>query len=589
MRIVPVSALAVTLAVGLGVHCGADGADPCAGVTCSSRGFCLVDQGTAYCGCIAGYRPEGLACAPIDPSDPCAGVDCSGHGACVDVSGDPTCDCETGYHRLTEDDPRCAGLECDLICVADHPSDGGGDADADADADAEADADADAEADADADAEADADADAAPACTCTDDDGDGYYPTTCADPDCSPRTDCDDGRRSVHPGADELCGNGLDDDCVGGDMPCSPDCTCTDGDEDGYYPTTCGDPDCSPRTDCDDARRSVHPGAVELCGNGLDDDCVGGDEACPSDETPPTIAIAAIADPAPGDYDATATVSFTWSCDDDDSGCARGTQACTVDSIATGVTCGWGTGSAAVGATGSFAFGSHTLVVTARDAAGNLGTATRTFTVTRCAGDLQFPNRRSDGFVRGDCCTGLEVSDWYDFMLGFWHPRGDASCRPHADYLSRDFESMWGAGGCVDGSTTYDLLQGAGLPGCASYIARAVCLDTVAQAQLYCGTDGGSGTQTPWHGRAAEGWHPPASAGCVHGVMSSSLMMERLGATNVCFTAVDRGSDRMSVYPTDACGTGLGHYCRSPEGTLPDDPPLCVCSASDPYADDGRN
>ena len=62
---------------------------------------------------------------------------------------------------------------------------------------------------------------------------------------------------------------------------CIPNCSCTDGDGDGYYSTSCSDTDCSPRTDCDDTRSSVHPGATEVCGNGLDDDCVGGDEVCP--------------------------------------------------------------------------------------------------------------------------------------------------------------------------------------------------------------------------------------------------------------------------------------------------------------------
>ncbi|MBX7195936.1 MAG: peptidoglycan DD-metalloendopeptidase family protein [Sandaracinaceae bacterium] len=33
--------------------------------------------------------------------------------------------------------------------------------------------------------------------------------------------------------------------------------------------------------DCDDHDGAVHPGAREVCGNGKDDDCSGGDEACP--------------------------------------------------------------------------------------------------------------------------------------------------------------------------------------------------------------------------------------------------------------------------------------------------------------------
>src|SRR5205823_1358652 len=44
-----------------------------------------------------------------------------------------------------------------------------------------------------------------------------------ADGDGEPRgQDCDDSNPNVHHGATEICGNGLDDDCVGGDLPCPP-------------------------------------------------------------------------------------------------------------------------------------------------------------------------------------------------------------------------------------------------------------------------------------------------------------------------------------------------------------------------------
>ncbi len=45
-----------------------------------------------------------------------------------------------------------------------------------------------------------------------------------------------------------------------------------DNDNDGY---TIG------QGDCDDLNSSIHPGATEICGDGIDQDCVGGDEACP--------------------------------------------------------------------------------------------------------------------------------------------------------------------------------------------------------------------------------------------------------------------------------------------------------------------
>ncbi|MBI2143433.1 PGF-pre-PGF domain-containing protein, partial [Candidatus Woesearchaeota archaeon] len=52
---------------------------------------------------------------------------------------------------------------------------------------------------------------------------------------------------------------------------------CADSDADGYYDSTCGS-----GTDCDDGRAGVNPGTAEVCGNGLDDDCSGGDAVCPS-------------------------------------------------------------------------------------------------------------------------------------------------------------------------------------------------------------------------------------------------------------------------------------------------------------------
>ncbi len=79
--------------------------------------------------------------------------------------------------------------------------------------------------------------------------------------------DCDDADAAVHPGAVERCGNGVDEDCAGGDLACG----CADADQDGHPDLACGG------DDCDDGQAGVHPGAVELC-NGVDDDCSGADE-----------------------------------------------------------------------------------------------------------------------------------------------------------------------------------------------------------------------------------------------------------------------------------------------------------------------
>ncbi len=95
-------------------------------------------------------------------------------------------------------------------------------------------------------------------CLCIDDDDDGYCQTD----------DCNDHSASVHPGAAETCGNGVDDDCDG---QTDEGCTCTDDDDDGYCQAD----------DCNDHDAAVHPGAAETCGNGVDDDCDGQtDEGC---------------------------------------------------------------------------------------------------------------------------------------------------------------------------------------------------------------------------------------------------------------------------------------------------------------------
>ena len=50
-----------------------------------------------------------------------------------------------------------------------------------------------------------------------------------------------------------------------------------DADEDGYRAMFAPDGTYCDATDCDDARDDVHPGAVEVCGDGLDQDCDGSD------------------------------------------------------------------------------------------------------------------------------------------------------------------------------------------------------------------------------------------------------------------------------------------------------------------------
>ena len=106
---------------------------------------------------------------------------------------------------------------------------------------------------------------------CKDLDGDGHPGVT---GECPEGSDCNDGDDDVYPGAVEVCGNGEDDDCEGGDAVCPEECVDMDGDGYGVGP------DCVDY-DCNDGNDSVHPGAQEVCGNSLDDDCVDGDENCP--------------------------------------------------------------------------------------------------------------------------------------------------------------------------------------------------------------------------------------------------------------------------------------------------------------------
>lgn len=62
---------------------------------------------------------------------------------------------------------------------------------------------------------------------------------------------------------------------------CPPTCTCPDADGDGYFPTSCTDTGCAPRTDCNDADGAINPAAAETPCNGIDEDCTGAD-ACGS-------------------------------------------------------------------------------------------------------------------------------------------------------------------------------------------------------------------------------------------------------------------------------------------------------------------
>ena len=130
-----------------------------------------------------------------------------------------------------------------------------------------------------------------------DTDGDGYTDeddsqTACEAPEgyteASVDPDCDDGDAAVNPGATELC-DSIDNDCDGHtDEDDAADAASwyADTDGDGYTDeddslTACEAPEgyseASAEPDCDDGEASVYPGAVEIPGDGIDQDCDGED------------------------------------------------------------------------------------------------------------------------------------------------------------------------------------------------------------------------------------------------------------------------------------------------------------------------
>jgi hypothetical protein len=105
---------------------------------------------------------------------------------------------------------------------------------------------------------------------CTDIDGDGYSTDGGT---CGP-IDCDDNNYAVNPGANEVCSDGIDNNCNGSidtadlnAVGCTTGCSDQDGDSFSPDGGSCGP------IDCNDNDPEINPGALEICNDGNDNNC----------------------------------------------------------------------------------------------------------------------------------------------------------------------------------------------------------------------------------------------------------------------------------------------------------------------------
>ena len=101
----------------------------------------------------------------------------------------------------------------------------------------------------------------------------------------SNKLDCDDGDKSVNPFAEDVCGDGVDNDCDG--VEYDGETWYADADGDGYGAdddtlVQCDEPTgyLADAGDCDDLDVDVNPDAEEICADGVDNDCDGSAPSC---------------------------------------------------------------------------------------------------------------------------------------------------------------------------------------------------------------------------------------------------------------------------------------------------------------------
>ncbi|MDM8516317.1 MopE-related protein [Desulfobacterales bacterium HSG16] len=119
---------------------------------------------------------------------------------------------------------------------------------------------------------------------CIDADSDGSF----VGHGCFP-VDCDDSDPARSPDNPEICDDKIDNDCDGhidcddtDDCASEQACNCTDQDKDGYFL----EDGCGTEIDCDDTNQAIYPGATEICGDSIDQDCDGLDYPCTYTGTP---------------------------------------------------------------------------------------------------------------------------------------------------------------------------------------------------------------------------------------------------------------------------------------------------------------